>query len=157
MVSATPSWLLGVPIPTPILRNSLISKARNTTSLVLKREGTDLKILEVERGDGRAEGRAVGSPQAPLMEVHGPQLQGPRSGTVLDSVFSGPSSRPGSDSAQGYEVVMRAQSQLWGRQPKLWREMEVNSILKWAGVQWAALLEVEKRAGSTTWGGGGRR
>ena len=65
MVSATPSWLQGVPIPIPILRNSLISKARNTTSLVLKREGTDLKTLEVESGDGRGEGRAVGSLQAP--------------------------------------------------------------------------------------------
>lgn len=114
-----------------------------------------MKILEVERGDGRGEGRAVGSPQVPLMEVYGPQ--GPHSGTVLDSVFSGPSSRPGSDSAQGYEMVMRAQSQLWGRQPKLWREMEVNSILKRAGVQWAVLLEAEKRAGSTAWGGGGHR
>lgn len=134
-----------------------MSKARNTTSLVLKREGTDLKILEVERGDGRGEGRAVGSPQAPVMQVHGPQLQGPCSGIVLDSVFSGPSSRLGSDSAQGYEVVMRAQSRLWGRQPKVWREMEVNSILKRAGVQWAALLEAEKRAGSTAWGGGGSR
>ena len=110
MVSATPSWLQGVPIPIPILRNSLISKARNTTSLVLKREGTDLKTLEVESGDGRGEGRAVGSLQVPLMEVGGPQLQGPCSGTVLDSVFSGLSSRQGSDSAQGYEVVMRAQS-----------------------------------------------
>lgn len=148
------SW--GCLFPPP-LRNSLMSKARNTTSLVLKREGTDLKILEVERGDGRGEGRAVGSPQAPVMQVHGPQLQGPRSGIVLDSVFSGPSSRLGSDSAQGYEVVMRAQSRLWGRQPKVWREMEVNSILKRAGVQWAALLEAEKRAGSTAWGGGGSR
>ena len=110
MVSAALSWLLGVPIPILILRNSLISKARNTTSLVLKREGTDLKILEVESGDGRAEGKAVGSQQAPLRKVRGPQLQGPHFGTVLDSVCSGQSSRQGSDSAQGDEVVMRAQS-----------------------------------------------
>ena len=37
----------------------------------------------------------------------------------------------------------------------MWREMEVNSILKWAGVQWAALLKAEKKAGSTAWGGDG--
>ena len=37
----------------------------------------------------------------------------------------------------------------------MWRDMEVNSILKWAGVQWAALLKAEKRAGSTAWGGDG--
>lgn len=40
--------------------------------------------------------------------MRGPQLQGPHSGTVLDSVCSGQSSRQGSDSAQGDEVVMRA-------------------------------------------------
>ena len=99
----------------------------------------------------------MGSWQAPLRKVRGPQLQGPHSGTVLDSVCSGQSSRQGSDSAQGDEVVMRAQSRLWGRQPRLWREVEVNSILKRAGVQWAALLEAEKRARSTGWGGDGPR
>ena len=45
----------------------------------------------------------------------------------------------------------------WGRQPRLWREMEVNSILKRAGVQWAAVLKAEKRVGGTAWGGDGLR